>query len=225
MKFIISIFAIIILSSCSQNESENGVNKPAIPKSEQNNPNSFSSKDTTVQFLWREMVCETSLNDSVSSLFINYEYINLMSDPEKAALGYVATFVGNDCWWNGDADENRSNLDCRIITALDLGYQCSDRHLDFLRHWFRNDAEVLSELQKSNCPTTPNTSTIQDTFDDIELTVKGDSIIIHYNVRAVNLREQESWKWTETDYFKINKDYIKLIAKKKTKIKHESWEW
>ena len=95
-----------------------------------------------------------------------------MTDPEKAALGCIATFIGSECWWDGETNNDRTNLDCKIITALGLGYQCSDEHLLFLRKWFSTDKEVLSKLETSNCPTTPYTATSQNTFDEIKLIIQ-----------------------------------------------------
>ena len=83
---------------------------------------------------------------------LNQDYIKTMTDPEKAALGYVATFVGNDCWWDGEANEEKSNLDCKIITTLGLGYQCSNEHLGFLRKWFVERQTVTVGIGKIKLP-------------------------------------------------------------------------
>lgn len=163
--------------------------------------------DKTVKFLWR---------DSSASIVINEEFCNTISDPEKAALGYVATFIGNECWWDGDYTDKRDNLKCEILTALNLGYQCSDKHLGFLRQWFKNDTTAIKELEA--CPTTPNTSTIQDTFDEITLTTKKNQIAVSFKANGVNMREVETWSWTETDYFQLDNDNIKLIKKDKSKL-------
>ncbi|PTB97108.1 hypothetical protein C9994_04375 [Marivirga lumbricoides] len=147
-----------------------------------------------------------------------------MTNQEKAAIGYVSTFIGNECWWDGEANEDRSNLDCKIITALGLGYQCSEKHLGYLRKWFSGDKEVLSELQKSNCPTIPYTATSQNTFDKIVIDTKGDSISVYYEVDGTNVREQESWEWSETAYFIATTDNLKLIQKVKSDVDQEKFE-
>jgi hypothetical protein len=99
--------------------------------------NIFSLTDKTVNFLWR---------DSSGYIVINEEYCKTISEPEKAAIGYVATFIGSECWWDGDIADNMSNLKCKILTALNLGYQCSDKHLGFLKQWFKNDTTSLKNL-------------------------------------------------------------------------------
>jgi hypothetical protein len=175
----------------------------------------------TVKFLWRAKKYDQEIKDSINEIFIDEEFCKTITDPEKAAIAYVATFVGNDCWWDGEASDNRSNLKCKILTALDLGYQCSDKHLGFLRKWFRNDKKSLMELD--NCPTIPNTSTIQDTFDEITLTVNGNKLTVNFKGSGFNTREEHAWSWTEIDYFEVDNDKIKLIKQDKSKFKKESY--
>jgi hypothetical protein len=72
--------------------------------------------------------------------------------------------------WDGEYKSDRSNLKCKILNALDLGYQCSQTHLGFLKKWFRIDEKVLKRLE--DCSTIPSTSTVQNTFDKIQITQK-----------------------------------------------------
>ncbi len=170
---------------------------------------SIAQSTKTVKFLWRDS----------TSIIINQDFCKTITDSEKAALGYVATFIGNECWWDGDHSDNRKNLKCKILSALNLGYQCSDQHLGFLRQWFSKDSVVLRQLE--DCPTTPYTATNQDTFDEINLTTKGNEIIISYKANGVNLREMDSWSWTETDYFQVDQNHIRLMKKERSKVEHE----
>jgi hypothetical protein len=183
----------------------------------------FTLTDTTVKFLWCANKYDEELQDTVNSIFINEDYCKSISDPERAALGFVATFIGNECWWDGETKDDRSNLKCKILTALNLGYQCSDTHLGFLRQWFRNDKESLEKLE--DCPTTPYTSTIQDTFEKINLYVKGNIISVSFKAFGVHMREQKNWSWTETDYFEFDDDNIRLIKIDKSKVKNEHFEF
>ncbi|MBE7443628.1 MAG: hypothetical protein HS119_14370 [Flavobacteriales bacterium] len=208
MKFLY-ITTLFLLASCGQIKSNSDKqNVTNVDTAE-----TFTLTDKTVKFLWR---------DSSASIVINENFCKTISDPEKAALGYVATFIGNECWWDGDYTDKRDNLKCEIMTALNLGYQCSDKHLGFLRQWFKNDTTALKELEA--CPTTPNTSTIQDTFDEIILTTKGNEISVFFKATGVNMREEESWNWTETDYFQLDNDNIKLIKQNKSKVNVEHFD-
>ena len=179
--------------------------------------------DSTVKFLWCANKYDEELQDTVNSIFINEDYCKRITDSERAALGFVATFIGNECWWDGEAKDDRSNLKCKILTALNLGYQCSDQHLGFLRKWFRNDKESLEKLE--DCSTTPYTSTIQDTFEEIYLTVKENIISVSFIANGINLRDQRKWSWSETDYFQFDADNIKLIKIDKSKVKQEHFKF
>lgn len=212
------ITTIILLASCGQtnkNSDKNEVvNSDSVSKTVENTSvTNLQLTDKIVKFLWR---------DSNALIVINEEFCKTISDPEKAVLGYVATFIGNECWWDGDYTDKRDNLKCEILTALNLGYQCSDKHLGFLRQWFKNDTKAIKELEA--CPTTPNTSTIQDTFDEITLTTKGNQIKVFFKANGVNMREERSWTWSQTDYFQFDKDNIKLIKQDKSKLKVEHFD-
>lgn len=100
-----------------------------------------------------------------------------------------------------------------------MGYKCSDTHLGFLRQWFKNDKKSLKELE--DCSEIPSTATIQDSFDEINLKVKGNEITISFKATGVNVREEEIWNWEETDYFIFENDNIQLIKKDKSKIHYE----
>lgn len=208
------IVLIITLASCGQTSSTNDesevISADTVKGTENNIP--AKSTDRTVKFLWR---------DKNSTMIVDKEFCKTITAPEKAALGYVATFIGNECSWDGAYTENRSNLKCEILTALGLGYQCSEKHLGFLRNWFRDDAKSLKELE--NCPTTPNTATIQDTFDEITITTKGNKISIFFKANGVNLREETSWSWSETNDFEVTGDKIKLVKKDKSAIDQQTF--
>lgn len=218
------ILTLVLLAACGQSNynldnSEAGNANAASAFNENTSEKNFPLTDKTVKFLWRVDKYDEELKDTFNSIFIDEEFCKTITDPERAALGYVATFIGNECWWDGEAKDDRSNLKCKILTALNLGYQCSDRHLGFLRKWLKDDKKSLEELE--NCTTTPYTATIQNTFDEIILTVKGNNISVFFKANGVNAREGDSWTWTETKHFQLDKDNIKLIKKEASKVKHE----
>lgn len=226
MKYLYIAILLFLASSVQTNNAvdlSKVANSHTVLKDIENTPvNNFQFTDKTVKFLWRADKYDDELKDTFNSIFINEEYCKTITDPERAALGYVATFIGNECWWDGEANDDRSNLKCKILTALNLGYQCSDKHLGFLRQWFKDDKKALVKLE--NCPTTPYTSTIQDTFDEITLKVNGNEISIFFRANGVNTREGNSWSWTETDYFQVENDNLKLIKQDKSKVKQEHIE-
>ena len=124
-------------------------------------------------------------------------------------MGYVVTFIGSDCDWDGERKNEGINLKCKALTALNLGYQCSEKHLGFLRKWFATDSKSLKEL--GNCPTVPFTAASQNTFDYINLKVIGNKISVTFAANGVNMRSEENWSWTETNHFEFNDEHINLV--------------
>lgn len=161
--------------------------------------------DKKIKFLWRVM------KDEMSLIQLNDDFIKNITEPEKAALAYVATFVGNECEWDGPVGEDRENLKCKIPWALGLRYQCSHEHLDFLKSWFRNNPEVLKEL--AACPTIPDGANSQSTFDEIHLEVQGNQIIVFFKATGINLRAGKTWDWTEKHFFTFKDDHLILDEK------------
>ena len=157
-------------------------------------------QDKKVKILWRENFYNAELQDSMSMIVMNSSYCSTLPDPEKAAIAFVATFVGNDCWWDGQYTNDRSNLKCKVLSELNLGYQCSESHLGFLRQWFREDAKALERLE--DCPTTPFTATVQETFDSISIAVEGQFIILYLSISGFNIREDQEWHRTEEITFR-----------------------
>lgn len=216
------ILTIVFLVSCGQTNSNSDKDGAVNIDSEAKTTKSFTLPDKTVKFLWREDKYDQELKDTFNTIVINKELCKILTEPERAALGYVATFIGSECDWDGEAKDNFSNLKCKTLSALDLGYQCSDKHLGFLRKWFKNDRKSLKELE--NCPTVPYTASSQNTFDYINLKVKDNKISVEFGVNGVNMRMGESWSYTETDHFQLDNDNIKLIKKDESKVKREKFD-
>ncbi|MFD2562895.1 hypothetical protein [Aquimarina rubra] len=171
--------------------------------------------DKNIKVLWRETLYDKSLETDINTIVLNKDYQKNIAKPERAALGYVATFIGNECEWDGKANENRSNLQCKLLSYLDLGYQCSDKHLSFLKKSFSKDTVALKKLK--TCPTIPNTATIQSTFDEIsiETNTQEQTILIHYKVSSINMRESSVSSYTKIDTFKYDGDHLTLLNSEK----------
>src|SRR5690606_5902710 len=193
-KYWIFIVCSIILTSCFNTSEEKmpdlkNITSPII-------------KGTAEVVIWMEKEFDQEFGDEIDVIKINEKYIDTLPDAEKAIIAYYATFHGNECWWENDApNETRSNLKCKLISALNLGYQCSDTHLDFLYQWFRTQPEHLAELE--HCPTMPTTSTTQDSFEDMQVERKKDIFTLRFTVCLVNLRENLTRCYEETHTFKI----------------------
>ncbi len=176
---------------------------------------SFALTDKKVKVLWRENQYNEALETEVNTIILNENYIKNISEPEKAALAYVATFIGNECEWDGNVNDDRSNLKCKILTSLNLGYQCSDTHKFFLRIWFKRDAKSLKNLEI--CRGRHSGATIQTTFDEISIitNAQDQTILINYKVKGFNMREGTVWNYTKIDKFQYNAGTIILIDSEK----------
>jgi hypothetical protein len=165
--------------------------------------------DELIKVLWLVEQYDPQFKENVPVMQLNKAYLQNISDAERAIIAYYATFHGNECWWENDApNEDRSNLKCTLISALNLSYQCSDTHLSFIKKWFRQP-ELLNELDF--CPTIPNTSTIQDAFEEMYVERNGDFFTIRFNICAVNIRENRTRCYEEVHQYQIFPDKVELI--------------
>lgn len=215
MKYLYTM-ALILFIACGQNKnatekSENPIsNSDTISKNSENINNVSDKNVKKIKFLWLEEKYNEELKGDYNTIVINEDYVKTITEPEKAALAYVATFIGNECNWDGAFKDDRSNLKCKILDTLNLGYQCSDQHLGFLRKMFKNDTEVLEKLK--DCPTIPETSTSQDMVTEITLSVEENEITVTYKGTNLNMRDGKEMGWTKIDNFEYNKNDIKLIS-------------
>lgn len=208
----------LLLSACTQQVHEDKILSEATIFLEQLEEDNLSAtqllKDTTITVLWRESLFDSISNNTFSTLVLNDGYFKTISDPERAALGYVSLSVGSECDWDGEANDDRSNLNCKVTHALGLGYQCSDKHLSFLNHWFRDNPEALANLK--NCSAVPFTATAQNTFNHIALTTKADMIKVNFEASGINMREAAFWEWSEELVFKVYSNKLELVSQRVT---------
>lgn len=185
------------------------------------NAKKIASGNKPITFLSRKTAYDEGIKAEVSSMVINQSYLHDITLPEKAALAFVAYDIGNECEGGYDSDGNRRVLWCRIVSALDLGHQCSDKQLNFLRKWFAKDTVALKKLE--SCPTIPNTATIQTTFDEIliQKNVAEKTITVSYKITGINMRESKSWQWSQTDVFEYDSEHIVLVDSKKWDVSEE----
>ncbi|WP_375324074.1 hypothetical protein [Flagellimonas sp. GZD32] len=181
----------------------------------------IASGNKPITFLSRETVYDEGIKAEVSSMVINASFCENISNPEKAALGFVAYDIGNECEGGYDSEGNENVLWCRIGSALDLGHQCSDRQLSFLRKWFAKDTVALKKLE--SCPTMPNTATIQTTFNEILIqnNEAEKTITVSYKVTGINTRDSKSWDWSQIDVFEYNAENIVLVDSKKSDVSED----
>ncbi|MBF4491871.1 hypothetical protein IRZ83_04400 [Flavobacterium sp. JLP] len=145
--------------------------------------------------------------DENNALQLNENYLKNATDQQRAALGYIATSVGSECYWDGDKKADESNLKCKLLSALNLGYQCSEKHLSFLKEWFKGDQKVIESLQY--CNKTEAAAKTQDRFIALKMATSKNSITIIYTAMGVDLNQGSNWKWTEKSTYSFSETEIK----------------
>lgn len=151
------------------------------------------------------------------SFWIDSLSIVQLPSSEKAALAYISSRVGNECKQAGNFEENNySNeeyhLTCRLTSALDLGYQCEETHLEYLKTWFKMDALTLEELE--SCYSIPWTATAQTRINQLKLAREEDKIYVFLDAEGINVREDLTWKWQQTLVFQEKTNSLIRIDKR-----------
>ena len=168
----------------------------------------YNLRDTTIKVIWREDVLDKDLKEKVNSIKLNENYFANISDPEKAVLGYLASTIGNECY----SDGSKSNIKCKILSALNLGYQCSEANKTFLRGWFKDNPQILSRIE--NCKPKPTSPVVEKTFDEVTVSTKGDMVKVNVKGLILDFKENTTRRWTEDMSFKVNEDKMSLLDNK-----------
>ncbi|KQO33204.1 hypothetical protein ASF10_19210 [Flavobacterium sp. Leaf82] len=161
------------------------------------------SPDIYIKILWL---------DNAGTLQLNEDYIKTITEQQRAVLGYIATDVGSECHWDGEKKADKSNLKCKLLSALNLGYQCSDTHLSFLKKWFKDDLKVLERLQY--CNKTESSQKIQDGFVTLKMLTNESTIKIIYSAVGSDSNAQKKWSWIEESVYSFSKNEVKQTDRK-----------
>ncbi|HRE11935.1 MAG TPA: hypothetical protein PK605_13140 [Ignavibacteria bacterium] len=167
-----------------------------------------SGSEVLQKIIWREDIYDPSLKANVNVIKIDDNYFAGISGPEKAVLGYLASTIGNECF----ADGSMQKVKCKILSALNLGYQCSEESKAFLKNWFREDALIVSQIE--NCKPTL-ASTVEKTFDEVKISSEDNVIKVQLKGLKLNIKENTAGKWSESISFKVDGDKVSLTERKK----------
>ncbi|MEY2792369.1 MAG: hypothetical protein RJA76_361 [Bacteroidota bacterium] len=234
MKYLLILTSFLILS-CEAGTAEAPKKKVATDEFNQENATSKKAKLSLPLEAYEVKMSEVKApqQSSTKVLWIgkygdyhfNTAYLKNISVYERAALGYVATFVGNGCNYEGDFNLNEEHyLKCQFLAELDLGYQCSDRHLGFLRSMFKNDKKALADLA-GPCPEIIYGATSQTMLTEISIEAPlKNEIQVKYHVSGVYLRESIDWDYDVVDVFIVggtSKDpSISLKSHQESEVKY-----
>ncbi len=166
------------------------------------------SKSHMTKVIWREDVYDPSLKASVNIIKLDENYFASISEPEKAVLGYLASTIGNECFTEG----SKENVKCKILSALNMSYQCSESNKIFLKNWFRDEASIVSQIE--NCrPTLP--STVEKTFDEVKISTADNIVKVSLKGLKLNIKENSVSRWSESMSFKVDGDKLTILEKVK----------
>ena len=203
LGYILFFAALFILSFVLHNNASADSDKPANIILNLN-----SGTEALHKVIWREDVYDPSIKGNVNVIKIDDGYFANISGPEKAVLGYLASTIGNECF----ADGSMKNIKCKILTALNLGYQCSEESKSFLKNWFRDDAAILGQIV--NCKPTI-ASTVEKTFDEVKISSDDNTIKVELKGLKLNIKENSASKWSESMSFKVDGDKVSLTDRTK----------
>lgn len=147
---------------------------------------------------------------------VRLDRLQPVSEGVRAILAMYAFQNGSDCM-RGERHT------CALTDALELGEQCSEQHVEFVRKWFREEMPQMSGFApssykglKSNdrlaelCYQKTGGETFQEIWDLIRVTVSGNRVHVYAN--GMWLARENSGKLRyETDYL-ILQDSIQIIS-------------
>jgi hypothetical protein len=169
---------------------------------------SYTLKDTTIKAVWREDVYDSKMKANVNVIRLNEQYFTNISEPEKAVLGYLASTIGNECYTDG-----KSDVKCKLLSALSLGSQCSETNKQFLSSWFKNEPEILKQVE--NCKPMLPGSNVEKTFDVVKITTSADMIKVSVKGLKLNIKENTAASWSENISFRVNGDNLTVVERTK----------
>lgn len=165
-------------------------------------------KDTTIKIVWREDIYDQKMKANVNVIILNEDYFKTLSEPEKAVLGYLASTIGNECY-----NDDKNGVSCKLLTALNMGAQCSEQNKQFLSSWFANEPAIMKQIE--NCKPTLPGSTTEKTFDVVKISTSGDVIKVSIKGLKLNIKENSVSEWSENITFKVSDKNIAVNERTK----------
>ncbi len=209
LDYVLFFVALFIISLLVQSDltASNNLNQPNYVTNPKGTYD-FTFANALQKVVWREDIYDPAIKGHVNVIKIDENYFTKVTEPEKAVLGYLASTIGNECY----ADGSKQNVKCKILTALNLGYQCSESNKSFLKNWFRDDATIVNQIE--NClPTLP--STIEKTFEEVKISTTENTINVELKGLKLNIKENTSSNWSESISFKVDGDKVSLVERTK----------
>lgn len=147
--------------------------------------------------------------DNEGNYIVNEEYIKSAPEAIRAVLAYYSLKGGVSCWWDGDKPNKEwNNINCGLTKALGLGYQCSQKQLDFVNSQFK---EQGNKFTYKDCNSALETATISNRLPFLELEIIGDVISARYCHSFSNTRRNEYLTYWGKDTFRAYPNKIVIL--------------
>ncbi len=138
---------------------------------------------------------------------VRLDRIQPMSEGMKAILAMYALQNDSGC------DDGGESYRCSLTDALSIGAQCSKKHIETVRTWFKNGIPhmgFLSGTLENKCYNTPLTATNQQKWDLIRVWENGNRVKIYAHMSWIN--REESGSYVYTSEYEIGKNSISIIS-------------
>jgi hypothetical protein len=124
---------------------------------------------------------------------INKADVNKLNESLRALAAYYSALRGNGC----------DGTNCELTTALGLGVQGSDKHIDLIKKWFPNDSVAKALIQES-CFQSANGSSYFTDYNSLVFDANKDTVIVKFVVSKYD--RGKSHLESETDTAIINRN-------------------
>jgi hypothetical protein len=175
-------------------------------------PQSFAASKVTIFYL-----------DENYHPVVKLERLGPISDGMRAILAMYALQNGAGC------DGSNQSFGCLLPESLNLGRQCSEKHIDIIRTWFKKSIPKMSGYSDSVykniqtpgdleaiCYKMPDTATFQYRWDIICVTQNEDNVIV--DAHGTWLEREETGSFRYITEYKINQDSVVVISHKKMPV-------
>ncbi|WP_281325247.1 hypothetical protein [Polyangium sp. 6x1] len=148
-------------------------------------------------------------SDASYHLVLDDAALPCLSDAERAAAAYVGTTIGTECEWAEGTDlAAPEHMNCKLTTALGLGFQCEAKHKGFLVAWLGDDIPA-------QCARIPTTAFSQTALVELSLRKESRAIVVSYKAVTTTGPGGEAWSWSETIGFQEKgPDALKIAYRK-----------
>jgi hypothetical protein len=100
---------------------------------------------------------------------INKEDVNKLNEPLRALAAYYSALAGNNC----------DGTNCGLTSALGLGVQGSNNHIDLIKKWLPNDT-IARTLVRQNCFQSSNGSSYFTNYKSLIFDINKDTVIVKF---------------------------------------------